>query len=154
MELTSLDGDFDDNGQYACDDIDALVAEIVAGTNQAGFDLTQDGIVDQRDLASWLAEAGAAELPSANPFLIGDANLDGVVDGQDLIVWNANKFTASASWCSGDFTADGVVDGQDYIRWNANKFRSSDAVHSVPEPTLVCGMGWIIVALSSIGQRR
>ena len=31
-------------------------------------------------------------LPSGNPYLLGDANLDGTVDGQDFLIWNSNKF--------------------------------------------------------------
>ena len=92
-------GDFDNDGDYSCADVDLMVAEIAAGTNSAGFDLTGDGAVDGADLTAWLAEAGAAELPSGNPYQLGDANLDGVVDVSDFNVWNAAKFTSNAAWC-------------------------------------------------------
>jgi hypothetical protein len=81
--------------------------------------------LDDRD--QWLVLAGAANLPSGNPYLLGDANLDGVVDGSDFGIWNSSKFTLVAQWCSGDFSADGVVDGSDFGIWNANKFTSSDS---------------------------
>ena len=71
--------------------------EIAAATNNLSFDLTGDGSVDLDDRDQWLADAGALNLPSANPFLVGDANLDGAVDGQDFIAWNANKFTPTVS---------------------------------------------------------
>ncbi len=80
------------------------------------------------DRNEWLVQAGAANLPTGNAYLLADANLDGVVDGQDFIVWNANKFTTSSAWTRGDFNVDGVVDGQDFILWNANKFQSADAI--------------------------
>ncbi len=137
-----VSGDFNNDGDYGCTDVDALVAEIVAGTNNLAFDMNVDNVVDIEDLHEWLAEAGAAEIPSGNPYLIGDANLDSIVDGSDFIVWNAHKFTANAAWCLGDFTADGFVDGADFIAWNMNKFSSATSV--VPEPGV---MVWQVVLL-------
>jgi hypothetical protein len=142
---TGVDGDFDNNGVYECSDVDGLVAEIVAGTNNASFDLNNDTMVDGADLTAWLAEAGSTGglTASGNPVLLGDANLDGSVDGQDFVVWNANKFTNVPAWCSGDFNADGAVNGQDFVIWNANKFNTADGVAAVPEPAglmlVLCG---------------
>ncbi len=127
-------GDFDSDGDFDCDDVDALVVEIVGGTHQVTFDMTGDSRVDRADRDAWLAAAGAHNLPNGNPYLPGDANLDGNVDGSDFGVWNASKFTSVAAWCSGDFTADGVVDGSDFGTWNAHKFQSADGVSAVPEP--------------------
>ena len=137
-----------------CADIDALVIEIVNGTNNPAFDLTQDGVVDNADLTAWLAEAGAAELPSGNPYLLGDADLNGSVDGADFIVWNDSKFTGTVEWCNGNFNADAAVDGQDFIIWNDNKFQSADGVHGVPEPqTAILLLGSLLVWFST-GYRR
>jgi hypothetical protein len=122
-----LDGDFDDDGDYDCQDVDALVAEIVLGSNDFQFDLSEDGVVDGDDLTLWLAEAGAVNNASGGAYLNGDANLDGVVDISDFNVWNANKFTTNSAWCTADFNTDGVVDISDFNVWNANKFTASDA---------------------------
>ncbi len=139
-----ISGDFDDNGDFACADVDALVAEIVSGNNTASFDLTQDGVVDNDDLEAWLAQAGAAELASGNPYLPGDANLDGSTNGADFLVWNTFKFTNTAAWCAGDFDASGAVNGADFLIWNDFKFQSADGVSAVPEPTagllILCGV--------------
>ena len=97
------------------------MAAIADGTNDLAFDLTGDGLVNSSDLAAWLGEAGAAMLPSGNPFLPGDANLDGTVGAADFTIWNNNRFTSQASWCRGDFNADGVIDGKDLLIWNGNK---------------------------------
>ena len=132
-QLSAPSGDFNGNGQYQCDDVDALVAQIASGVFDAGFDLNLDGMLDIADLQAWLAEAGAAQLPSGNPYLPADADLNGFVDGQDFIAWNDNKFTSTSAFCSGDFNADGVVDGQDFILWNDHKFQSADGVRQVPE---------------------
>ncbi|MEM8680639.1 MAG: GEVED domain-containing protein, partial [Planctomycetota bacterium] len=115
-------GDLDGDGDYTCNDIDMLVAEIASGANNPAFDLNGDLLVNTADRDVWLAEAGSNNLLSQNAYLLGDANLDGAVDGTDFVIWNSNKFTAQAAWCQGDFTANGVIDGGDFIAWNTNKF--------------------------------
>jgi hypothetical protein len=139
----SITGDFDLDGIFDCNDIDALVAEIVSGSDAASFDLTGDGLVNDDDQTEWLARAALANgLPG--PYLLGDVNLDGNVDGSDFVAWNTNKFTSTAGWCSGDLNHDGVVDGADFVVWNGNKFTSSDQIVSaVPEATT----GWSILCL-------
>lgn len=125
--------DFNGDGACDCGDIDALVAEIAAGSNDAAYDLNGDNVVDVMDRDEWLASAGAMNNASGNPYLLGDANLDGSVDVGDFNLWNGSKFTNTAAWCSGDFNADGSVDVGDFNIWNGNKFTSSD-VSVVPEP--------------------
>jgi hypothetical protein len=129
-------GDFSADGQFTCLDVDALVARIAFGLYSPTFDLNGDALLDGADLTEWLARAGAANLPSGNPYRPGDANLDGVVDGSDFGIWNSTKFTSVAAWCQGDFSADGVIDGSDFGIWNSNKFTSSDSTGMVPEPAL------------------
>ncbi len=130
LDSTANPGDFDSDGMFDADDIDALVAAIASGTHSSEFDLTSDGNVDLADRDAWLVLAGAANLPSGNAYLIGDANLDGTVDGVDFIAWNLHKFTNVAAWTAADFNADGTVDGQDFIAWNINKFTSADSQQS------------------------
>ena len=122
------DGDFDDDNDYDCADVDALVAQIVSGTMNLGFDLTGDDVVDMADLTAWLMAAGEENLGPGRAFLGGDANLDGAVDRDDFIIWSNNKFTMAAAWCRADFNADGSVDGADLLIWNANKFQGKDQV--------------------------
>jgi hypothetical protein len=148
---STISGDFDGDGDYACPDVDALVGEIVAGTNSSSFDLTGDGLVNHDDLDAWLAEAGAAELMSGNPYLYGDANLDGFVDGSDFIDWNNNHFSSTAEWCAGDFNADGLVDGLDFIIWNDNRFTAADGFQAVPEPT---GFVWALLGMMVLLKRK
>jgi predicted outer membrane repeat protein len=125
--------DFDGDTDCDIDDIDLLIGEIVAGTNDPAFDLTGDGLVNLDDRDQWLAEAGAMNLPSGNPFLPADSNLDGVVDGLDFLAWNANKFGAGGAWSRADFNADGVTDGLDFIIWNTFKFQSSGRPGLAPQ---------------------
>ena len=116
-------GDFNENGLYECNDVDAMVDAIVQGDYVSAFDLNGDGTLHREDVLLWLDEAGRATL--GGPFLEGDANLDGVVDVSDLSVWNDAKFTAAIGWCSGDFSVDGVVDVRDFNIWNAHKIPNS-----------------------------
>ena len=147
FQLNAVGPDFNADGLADCFDVDALVAEIVAGSNNPVFDMTADGVVDRSDLDEWRSQAGAMNLASGNAYLTGDATLDGVVDGQDFIEWNLHKFTATPAWCSGDFTADGVVDGQDFIEWNLHKFTAADAgVTAVPEPA--SSLAWLLAAVA------
>ncbi len=134
--VTLPSGDFNGDMLFDCTDVNDLVAEIVAGTNTADFDMNGDGSVDVGDLDSWLAAAGAANLPSGNPYLPGDANLDGSVDVSDFNVWNGSKFLMNSGWCGGDFNADGSTDVSDFNVWNENKFQAS-GLATVPEPTMV-----------------
>jgi hypothetical protein len=139
-------GDFDASGTLNLVDIDRLVAEIASGDGNLGFDLTGDGQLDTDDLEQWRALAGAANLPSGNPYLPADANLDGFVDGQDFIAWNLSKFSPSAAWSAGDFNADGWTDGSDFIIWNQHKFTSATAA-AVPEPFGWWGSGILLAWL-------
>ncbi|MEM7315716.1 MAG: S8 family serine peptidase, partial [Planctomycetota bacterium] len=120
--------DFNGDGILDGVDIDALVANIALGpSDPMTFDLTGDGMVDLDDRDAWLAAAGAQNLPSGNPYLLGDATLDGVVDVSDFNAWNTYKFTNQAAWTRGDFNADGSVEVSDFNAWNGNKFTSSDS---------------------------
>jgi Lamin Tail Domain len=146
------DGDFNDDGNFNCGDVNSLVAAIAGGTNPPNFDLTSDGQVNDADLTAWLAEAGDANLPSNQPYIRGDANLDGVVDGSDFGLWNSSKFTATPAWCSGDFNADGNVDGSDFGVWNANKFRSADNSTLIPEPNAALAI--LVLVTMAVARNR
>ncbi len=119
---TGVDGDFDDDGDYDCDDIDALTNAVAAGSFDANFDLSGDGLaLNLDDVDAWLAEAAEAN-GFASAYLYGDANLDGNVDVTDFNIWNGQKFTLNANWCDGDFNADGVIDVSDFNLLNGNIF--------------------------------
>lgn len=153
----SYTGDFNNDGSYTCFDINSLLLQIVIQADLT-FDMNDDGLLNEADIDTWLAIAGARELASGNPFLRGDANLDGSVDASDFNIWNESKFTQSPNWCSGNFNADLAVDGSDFNLWNSNKFSNSDnhesSLTAVPEPDsllLVIAAG---LALLSATRRR
>ena len=142
----------DFNGDAVCDttDIDLLVAELAANGEDPLFDVNSDGVVDGKDVAAWLSEAGKLNLPSAAPYLFGDANLDGMVDGSDFNAWNGNKFSSVAAWSFGDFNVDGQIDGSDFGIWNLNKFSTSVQINSLPEPTVPA----LLAILAGLGSSR
>jgi hypothetical protein len=123
-------------------DIDALVAEIAAGTHQPAFDMTGDALVNLNDRDAWLAEAGGVNLGPGRVYPLGDANLDSFVDGSDFNLWNSNKFTSVAAWSKGDFNADGVVDGSDFNIWNSLKFTGALRPMIGQEPLETVSRDW------------
>ncbi len=154
---TQTMGDFNGDGRWDCQDIDALVAAVAGGGNDLDFDMTGDGVVDGNDIIDpregWLVVGGASNpsITGGNAFLGGDGNLDGFVDISDFNIWNSGKLSTTAAWCAGDFNADGVIDVSDYNVWNSHRFGSSAAL-TVPETTTV---RWLFLAwvLSSAGRR-
>lgn len=146
------DGDFNNDGNYNCADIDALTNAVASGGSVAQFDLNGDGSLSILDVDSWRAEAGAANLGAGRVYKPGDANLDANVDGTDFGLWNSNKFTANKDWCKGNFNADGVTDGSDFGVWNANKFTSADG-SLVPEPVSFVGLGFALAGWAALRRR-
>jgi hypothetical protein len=151
VEVSGIDGDFDNNGLYNCADIDALTNAVASGGSVANFDLNGDNMLSILDVDAWRAEAGDANnVGTSQVYKVGDANLDGVVDGTDFGLWNSNKFTNNKDWCKGNFNADAVTDGSDFGLWNSNKFTASDG-SVVPEPSMAV---LLLLAAVPFGLRR
>lgn len=148
-------GDFDDDGNYACADIDALSAEIVAGTNDASFDLTGDGTVNLADRDAWLAEAGAANLASEGSFSVGDTDLNGVVNSTDLgMLLNNFGATSGVPYCGGDLNVDSNVDSTD-LGLLLNSFGQAASASAVPEPGSILSIfAGLFVGIASLRRRR
>jgi hypothetical protein len=151
--ILTLPADFDLDGNVDVDDIDALIGEIVAGTNGTEFDLSGDGNVDDVDLTAWLSEA-AGQNGFGQPYLPGDSNLDGAVNATDLnnlaLSWRQNL----ALWSAGDFTADGFVDSADLnalaLNWRQSIPMASAVSAPVPEPS---ALFLALVGLSLVWRR-
>ncbi len=126
LSQPTISVDFNGDGEADCEDIDALQAEIVAGTNNASFDLNGDSLVNVADRNLWLLDAAVFN-GFTTAYQSADFNLDRVVDVSDFGIWNGSKFTNNSAFCSGDATADGVVDVSDFGVWNGQKFTSADA---------------------------
>lgn len=130
-----IDGDFNLDGALDGADIDALMIEVAAGTNDAAFDLTSDGLVNDGDRDAWLANAGPLN-GFAGAFLVGDSNLDGSVNAADLNAVGLTWQSANDNWTNGNFTGGGT-NAADLnvmaLNWQQSVPLAA-AAHSVPEP--------------------
>ncbi len=161
-EMVGVSGDFNNDGNWDCDDINALTAAIASSSSDLAFDMNGDGTISGADLTDpgdgWLAVGGANNPTDTggNAFLVGDANLDGTVDVSDFNIWNSAKFTSTSDWCVGDFNADGSADVSDFNAWNSNKFQSSaGGAAVVPEPaTTAFLVPLALLAVHSVRRRR
>ena len=151
----TLDGDFDDDGDYDTDDIDALTTAIAHGAPAGLFDLSGNGTLGIEDVDAWRLQAGEVNLGPGRLYLPGDANLDGIVDGTDFNTWNTHKFSADTLWSHGNFNADAFVDGPDFNIWNSFKFTASDALrsHARPDHSPMVGLSTRNSAVASVGIR-
>ena len=155
-DFSGPSGDFNNDGLWNCDDVNALSNAIASGSSDLSFDMNGDGTITSADLTEagtgWLSVGGANNptQTNGNPFLNGDSDLSGGVDGTDFNTWNGNKFLANANFCSGDFNADGQIDGSDFNTWNVNKFQTSASATAVPEP---CGV-WALLLFAAMPRLR
>ena len=134
-------------------DIDALTAEVIAGTNDAGFDVTGDGLVNQLDRTEWISNLRGT--------FLGDANLDDEFGSSDLVVvFRANVYedetAGNAIWATGDWNGDGDFSTILYpLFWRVlvNKDRNRPS-SSVPEPTTVSLAVFAILSAYCIAPLR
>ena len=103
-------GDFDGDGRVDIRDVDLFCAAY--RDQDAAFDLTGDGAVDDGDLS------GLVNGILGTTF--GDANLDGRFDSEDLQrVFEAGEYLDSkeknSRWSTGDWNCDGEFDTEDIV---------------------------------------
>jgi hypothetical protein len=93
-------------------DIDALTAEVIAGTNNVSLDVTNDGLVNQDDRTEWISNLRGT--------FLGDSNLDGEFGSADLVaVFTANTYedgiVGNSTWGTGDWNGDAEFDTSDLV---------------------------------------
>jgi hypothetical protein len=147
--------DFDGDGVADAEDVDTLVAEIIAGSNDSSLDLTADGVVNINDLNQWLSDAATAN-GFAEPYSLGDANLDGTVDASDLNALGRNWQGRPNSWQLGDFNADGIVNAGDLNQLGQNWLTETPSAASqsaVPEPATATLAIFALAAVKCLRRR-
>lgn len=141
--------DFDGNDACDLDDIDALMNEVAAGSNDSAFDLNADASVDDLDRDAWLAEVGPRN-GFAGSYLVGDADLNGTVGSGDLNALALTWQTDNDNWSNGNFTGGGTnaADLNELaLNWQDSVPLAGAA--AVPEPTgIVLALGFAVALLA------
>ena len=138
--------DFDGDGELGLGDVDLLLAEVAAATNNPDFDVTGDGSVNLVDILSYV---GSAE--TLNTYM-GDANLDGEFNSSDFVaVFTAGLFETGnpATWATGDWNGDGIFGSGDFVTAFTDggyELGPKPAPANVPEPNSI-----LLVLLGAIG---
>ena len=142
-------GDFDADGDFDVDDINALTTESAAGTNNADFDLNGDGAVNDADVTVWAKDI-------ANTW-IGDANVDGEFNSGDFVqVFSAGKFESpvDANWADGDWNGDGRFNSGDFVAAFSDggfELGPRPAASAVPEPGSIA---LLLIGMVSLARFR
>jgi hypothetical protein len=160
--ISTLTGDFNNDGSVNADDIDLLYAN--RGGSVDLYDLNDDGAVTNADVDHLLTNILNRRY--------GDSNLDGSVDTLDLLAFRANLGLSGAGWAKGNFTGDGTVDTADLsiLRTNLglappgfggapasstglNLDVTGDGLSSVPEPSSLALLALVGMTALRPGRR-
>ncbi|MCA9212287.1 MAG: PD40 domain-containing protein [Planctomycetales bacterium] len=128
-------GDFDGYGELDSDDINRLLQGIANETNDVRLDLTNDNLVNDADLATWIRKLRKT--------WFGDANLDGVFDSTDFVqVFQTDEYEdgidANSTWETGDWNGDLEFDSGDFVMaFQDGGYENGprNALNAVPEPS-------------------
>ena len=145
--LTSVLGDFNEDGALTVTDIDALAEAIRDGSSVQRFDLNGDNQIDSGDYVQWIDLANT---------WVGDANLDGEFNSGDLVdVFQSGHYEddlpKNSGWGDGDWNGDAEFDSGDFVvAFQDSGFeRGPRNVSSVPEPSVA-----VMMAIGFIGLFR
>jgi hypothetical protein len=127
-------GDFNGDEQLDAADIDALTAEVRAGTNTPTFDVNNDQLVNSADRDVWVRQLRRT--------YFGDTNLDGEFNSGDfvLVFQNGEYEDATAlnsTWGEGDWNGDQDFTSSDFVtafQDGGFELGPRPALASVPEP--------------------
>ena len=143
----ALPGDFNLDGFLDAADIDELSVVVRAGSNDAGFDLNDDNMVDGTDRIIWVEQL-------TNTYF-GDANLDGLFNTSDLVtVFQAGEYedqtVGNSTWADGDFNGDGDFNTGDLVtafQGGGFEVGPRQAAAVVPEPGSSLLLLWLGLCL-------
>jgi hypothetical protein len=145
-------GDFNGSGQLDAADIDALSAEVRAGTNTPSFDVTGDNQVNEQDRVAWVH--------TLSKTWFGDANLDSLFNTSDLVtVFQVGKYEAGqqAGWGEGDWNGDALFNTGDLVTaFQDGGFEAGPrpALAVVPEPAGTTALAAAAAVAGALARRR
>ena len=133
----ALLGDFNKNGILDADDMDLLSDNVRAGTNITGFDLDNNGLVNQEDRRVWIEDL-------KNSYF-GDSDLNGLFSSSDFIfIFTAGEYedglAMNSTWITGDWNGDREFDSSDFVtafQGGGFEMGARPAVAAVPEPAAI-----------------
>ena len=133
----ALLGDFNKNGILDADDMDLLSDNVRAGTNEIGFDLDNNGLVNQEDRRVWIEDL-------KNSYF-GDSDLNGLFSSSDFIfIFTAGEYedglAMNSTWITGDWNGDREFDSSDFVtafQGGGFEMGARPAVAAVPEPAAI-----------------
>ena len=122
-------GDLNGDGLADIEDVHLLQTSIRRGAVLTELDFDSSGVVDQADVAVFVADNLGTT--------VGDADLDGDVDSADLNRVGLNwQRTGDADWQNGDFNGDERVDSADLnllgLNWDAQTQRRIARIPRAP----------------------
>jgi hypothetical protein len=153
-KVGGLLGDFNSDSLLTAADIDALSAEVRAGTNPPAFDVNSDSLVNQTDRTVWVEQLKRTYM--------GDANLDGVFDSADFVaVFQVGEYEdttpGNSGWADGDWDGNSDFDSGDFVAaFQAGGYEKGPrpAANAVPEPVSWTAALVGLAALGSMARRR
>lgn len=138
---SSVNGDFNGNGELDVEDIDLLTGEVIQMTDNLDFDVNGDGALNNDDRVFWVEDL-------KNTWF-GDANLSGEFNSSDLVqVFQRAKYETgeSAGWGDGDWDGDGVFASGDLVlAFQSGGYEQGQRPAVIPEPSsLVLMLGLFV----------
>jgi len=144
LSISSLLGDFDNNGLLDAMDIDLLSAAV--GGTDVSFDLNSDGLVTSEDRTVWVEDLSGT--------FFGDADLNQSVDFADFLALSAS-FGEQAGWAGGDFDGSGDVAFADFLMLSSNFGNTASSnVSAVPEPATLPMILFGLLGFAGFRRRR
>ncbi len=134
-------GDFNNDGELNVADIELLSQEVRDQTNDSGFDVNGDQLVNGEDRRIWVRQL-------KNTWF-GDANFDGEFNSSDFVtVFSAGLYESNqpADWSQGDWNGDGEFSSSDFVAafGDGGYELGQRPPAAVPEPSaialLACGL--------------
>jgi hypothetical protein len=128
-------GDFNFNGTIDVGDVNLLLEAIYEESVDANFDVSNDGVVNDDDLAFWVEDIALT--------WFGDANFDGEFSSRDFVLvfqrgQYEDQIPLNSRWDDGDWNADLEFNSSDFVTaFQGGGFEvgpTSVAIAAVPEP--------------------
>lgn len=149
-----MPGDFNGNKALDAGDLDQLTLAILEASTETKFDLNKDKTVSNADRAYWVS--------SIRKTYMGDSNLDGEFNSTDFVeLFSIGEYEDgvpnNSGWKDGDWDGNQEFDSGDFVvAFSDGGYERppiAQAVSAVPEPALIGGWLWLVMAGYSVHHR-